>query len=159
MTAAAPSAPEHTVVHQLADRMRCRAPRVRADESYACRVLAVAEHDERVAEVRVNRSAASVTIRWAEPLPGPEQSSAHMEAMLRDAEHASMSPSPPPISGLEDRGRRLALPATIAGVAGLGRLLGFALPGPVGAAAVLVASLPIARRALHSVTVERRLNI
>jgi Cu2+-exporting ATPase len=139
--------------------MRCRAPRVRADESYACRVLAVAEHDERVAEVRVNRSAASVTIRWAEPLPGSEQSSAHMEAMLRDAEHASMSPSPPPISGLEDRGRRLALPATIAGVAGLGRLLGFALPGPVGAAAVLVASLPIARRALHSVTVERRLNL
>ncbi|MGI9095659.1 MAG: heavy metal translocating P-type ATPase, partial [Thermoleophilaceae bacterium] len=143
----------------MADRLRCRAPRVRTDESYARRVLAAAEQDHRVAEVRVNRSAASVTIRWAEPVPGPEQSPAHLEAVLREAEHTSLGPSSPAISRLEDRGRRLALPATIAGVAGLGRLLGFALPGPVGAAAVLVASLPIARRAVHSIAVKRRLNL
>jgi Cu2+-exporting ATPase len=143
----------------LADRLRCRAPRVRTDESYARRVLAAAEQDHRVAEVRVNRSAASVTIRWAEPVPGPEQAPADLEAVLREAEHTSLGPSSPAISRLEDRGRRLALPATIAGVAGLGRLLGFALPGPVGAAAVLVASLPIARRAVHSIAVKRRLNL
>lgn len=156
---AARGAPEHTVVHQLANRVRCRAPRVRTDESYARRVLAAAEQSDRVAEVRVNRSAASVTIRWAEPVPGPERSPAHMEAVLREAEHASLGPSSPPISGREDRGRRLALPAAIVGVAGLGRVLGFVLPGPVGAAAVLIASVPIARRAAHSVTVDRRLNL
>ncbi len=159
MTAAATVGAEHEVVHLLANRVRCRAPRIRRDESYARGLLAVAERDDRVADVRVNRSAASVTVRWAQPFPSPELAPAHMEALLHDAEHAATDQASPAASSLEERGRRLALPMAIAGVAGLGRLLGFALPGPVGGAAVLVASLPIARRAAHSLTVERRLNL
>lgn len=150
---------EHELVHQLADRVRCRAPRIRTDESYADGLLAVAERDDRVAGVRVNRSAGSVAIRWARPFPNPELAPAHVDGLLRDAERAPIHATSPSSSSLKDRGRRLTLPMAIAVLAGVGRLLGFACPGPLGAAAALVASLPIARRAAHSITVERRLNL
>lgn len=59
----------------------------------------------------------------------------------------------------EGRWPRLVLPGAIAGLAAFGRLLGIAIPGPVGATVVLAASIPIARRAYRSLTVERRLNL
>jgi len=147
---------DHALVHQLADRLRCRAPRLRTDEGYAQRVLALAQSDERVADVRVNRSAASVTVRWSLP---PQDAPARIAELLRDAEAAETHIAPVPVPRSGDRFSRLALPGAVAAVAGLGRLLGIALPGPLGAVAVLAASLPIARRAYHSLTVERRLNL
>ena len=53
---------EQEIVHQLADRLRCREPRLRSDEGYAARVGAVAQSDEGVAGVSVNRSSASVVV-------------------------------------------------------------------------------------------------
>lgn len=159
MTAVAPLAAEHTLVHQLPDRVRCRAPRVRTDASYAARVLAVAQRDDRVADVRVNRSAASVTVRWTTPLCEHADAEVRIGELLHDAATAAVGAAPPPGPALGERFTRLAPPAAIAGVAAVGRVLGLTVPGPLGAVAVLAASLPIARRAWHSVTVERRLNL
>ena len=155
MTALAAPAVEHTVVHRLPGRLRCHVPRLRGDGAYAARLLAVAERDERVAEVRVSRAAASVTVRWSSPGGRAE---AAIAELVRDADLAATDGAAK-VRGLGDRVPRLALPGAIAAVAGLGRLLGCSLPGPLGAAAVLAASLPIARRALHSIAVERRLNL
>ena len=157
---AVPAAPvlEQEVVHQLADRLRCREPRLRSDESYAARVVAVAQSDESVAGVSVNRSAASVAVRWAHPLP-PAEARSRVARFLTAARDTSIHPATAAVSPLGERASRLVLPGAVAGVAALGRLLGFTLPGPVGAVAVLAASLPIARRAFHSITVERRLNL
>ncbi|HEV2819978.1 MAG TPA: heavy metal translocating P-type ATPase, partial [Solirubrobacteraceae bacterium] len=152
------SAPEHTLVHRLPDRVRCRTPRVRTDEAYARRLRAVAEHDDRVAELRVNRPAASVVVRWTTALPEGEPDE-RTGQLLRDAETASPDSLPALRPTPVARWPRLALPAAVAGVAGGARLLGLAVPGPIGALAVLAASLPIARRAVHSLTVERRLNL
>jgi len=156
---AAPPATEHAIVHQLADRLRCRTPRVRSDEAYAVRLRAVAERDARVTDVRVNRPAASVTVRWAAPFPRAAEAHAQVADLLDEAGSAAVDVASAPVSGLGDRWPRLALPTTLAGVAGLARLLGVAVPGPLGAVAVLAASLPIARRAVRSIVVERRLNL
>ncbi len=154
-----PPVADHAVVHQLADRLRCRSPRLRSDEAYVARVLALAQGDERVAQVRVNRSAASVTVRWAAPSPPQEDALVRVVELLGDADATTLEVAAVPVPRFGDRFSRLALPGAVAAVAGLGRVLGFAVPGPLGALGVLAASLPIARRALHSLTVERRLNL
>lgn len=160
MTAVAPSpVVDAAVAHQLVDRLRCRAPRVRTDEAYANRLLTLARRDERVADARVNRAAASVAVRWAGPFPAQDDARARVAQLLRDADDASITSALPTVSRLGDRASRLLLPAALAGIAGLGRVLGFTVPGPIGAVAVLVASLPIARRAAHSIMIERRLNL
>jgi len=156
---AAPAPTGHAVVHQLADRLRCRAPRVRTDESFAAQVREVAQRDERIAEVRVSRAAASLTIRWAAPLPAEAEAKSRVSELLRDAQSARVDLARASRPAARGRWSRVALPAVVAGAAGFGRLLGLTVPGPLGAVAVLAASLPIARRALHSVVVERRLNL
>jgi len=155
---AAATAVEDVVVHQLADRLRCRTPRLRSDARYAARVLAVLQRDEQVRDVRVNRSAASVTVRWTAPFPAHEDAQTRIAELLQAADMASIRPESVP-RRFGERVSRLAFPGAVAGVAAVGRLLGFTLPGPLGAVAVLAASLPIARRAYHSVTVRRRLNL
>ena len=70
---------------------------------------------------------------------------------------ASVAPTTRP--SLRARLPRLALPAIVAAAAGAGRVLGFVLPAPVGGLAIAVGALPIARRAVHTLRVERRLTI
>lgn len=157
MTTAAPTVPVHEVVHQLPDRLRCHAPRVAVDAAYSRRLTAAAGHDDRVASVRINRSAGSVAIRWASSMPAHLARDRVVE-LLRLADTAPTGAAT--VGALfEGRWPRLVLPAAVAAFAGLGRLAGLALPPPIGAAVVLGASLPIARRAYHSLTVERRLNL
>ncbi len=156
---AAPPVADHEVVHQLPDRLRCHVPRLRADEAYAARLLALAQRDGRVGDARVNRWAASVAVRWAAPFPAQDQAEARIGELLHDAQRASTPATPLSGSRFGDRFARLAVAGAVAGLAGLGRLLGLTVPGPLAAIAVLAASLPIARRAVHAVTVERRLNL
>jgi Cu2+-exporting ATPase len=157
VTTAAPTVPVHEVVHQLPDRLRCHAPRITVDAAYSRRLTAAAGHDDRVASVRINRSAGSVAIRWASSMPAHLACDRVVE-LLRLADTAPTGAAT--VGALfEGRWPRLVLPAAVAAFAGLGRLAGLALPPPIGAAVVLGASLPIARRAYHSLTVERRLNL
>jgi hypothetical protein len=55
VTTAGPAVPEHTVLHQFPDRVRCRAPRVASDAAYSRRLTAAAGRDECVSSVRINR--------------------------------------------------------------------------------------------------------
>lgn len=159
MTATGAPAPEHTVVHHLPRRVRCRSARLRADGDFARRVYAVADCDERVAALRVNRSAASLAVRWSGPV-SEDDACERVAELLRVAQASETPPAAPAErSAVAGRWPRLVLPAALATVTGLGRLLGLALPTPVGAAVVLFASAPIARRAYRSVTVEGRLNL
>ncbi len=149
---------EHTIVHELPGRVRCRVPRLRADEEYARRLVALAESDELVAKLRVTQAAASVTIEWVPSVPmegGREQTA----RLLRLAQ---TSPLPPdaPARPLQDGARpRLIVAGVTAVVAVLGRLLGFTIPAPIRAIVILSASVPIMRRAYRSLTVEHRLNL
>jgi Cu2+-exporting ATPase len=159
---AEPSAPapaRHAVVHAVPGRTRWRVPQVRDDAGYARRLEALAEAAPGVRSVRVNRPTASVVVQWAET-PGPAAAAADFAALLaRAAQPGVEVPAPARPDPFRSRLPRLLFPALMAGASGLGRLVGFTFPAPVGALAIFAASLPIARRAYHAVRVERRLSI
>ncbi|MDP9067308.1 MAG: heavy metal translocating P-type ATPase [Actinomycetota bacterium] len=157
MTSGHSVAPEHTVVHELPGRLRCRAVRIRRDEAYARRLTALAEVDESVATVRVMRPAASVAIEWAASVPLADARE-RLVGLLREADEASDAAKPARPS--QDGHRPRLVLVGVAGAAALvARIFGFAIPAPVGAVVILTASIPIARRAYRSLTVDHRLNL
>ena len=153
-------APEHDVVHAIGARVRCRVPLLRGDAGYALRLQSIADAAPAVRSARINRAAASFVVDWA---PGAERLEVAVELArllaraLQPLEQEVLSP--PRADPFRSRLPRLLFPGALAGVAGITRALGFTFPAPLGALAVLVASLPIARRAYHTVRFERRLNI
>lgn len=153
-------APEHVIVHAIAARVRCRVPLIRGDAGYAQRLQAVAEAAPAVRAARVNRAAASFVVDWVPGVERPEVA-VELAGLLARAtqplEHEVLSP--PPADPFRSRLPRLLFPGVLAGVAGVTRAFGFTFPAPLGALAVLAASLPIAQRAYHALCVERRLNI
>jgi Cu2+-exporting ATPase len=152
---------EHDVIHALPGRVRCRVPRVRGSAAYARRLEALAEANPGVQSLRVNRRAASVVVEWTGALE-PATATTQLVALLAAGEqpggdavpvsHARPDP-------FRSRLPRLLFPALMAGVAGLGRVVGLTFPAPLGALAIFAASMPIARRAYHALRVEHRLNI
>jgi Cu2+-exporting ATPase len=101
-----------------------------------------------------------VVVHWAHSLDAEAASIQLAGLLARAAAPAAAEPSSPVRADLfRSRLPRILFPGVMAGVAGLSRLIGLGFPAPVGALAVLAASLPIARRAYHSIRVERRLNI
>lgn len=149
------------MVHALPGRLRCRVPRVRQDAGLAERLEALGEATPAVQSLRVNRQAASVVVRWAAALE-PAAGATELTALLIRAEEPGaegVAPSRTRPDPFRSRLPRLLFPVLMAGAAGLGRAGGFTFPAPLGALAILVAALPIARRAHHALRVERRLNI
>ncbi len=159
-TAGSVRAPEHTVVHAIPARVRASVPLLRHDSAYAERVQVIADAAPAVRSARINRTAASLVINW---VPGAERLEAAVELArllaraMQPLEHEPSSPARP--DPFRSRLPRLLFPGVLAGVSGVTRLLGFTFPAPLGALAVLGASLPIARRAAQALFVERRLNI
>ncbi|MDQ4145210.1 MAG: heavy metal translocating P-type ATPase [Actinomycetota bacterium] len=158
LTGSGHEVPDHIVVHELPNRIRCRSWRIRADVNYARRLVALAESDDRVAKIRVVRPAASVSIEWA-PSQAFEGGREWLAELLQhaDAGSSGLAESFPSIAGAQRP--RLVLAALAGGVAVLGSALGVPVPAPVGALIALSASIPIARRAYRSVTVDHRLTL
>jgi Cu2+-exporting ATPase len=147
-------------VHSVPARVRCRVPRIRDDAAYARRVEALAHAAPAVRSARINRIAASLIVDW---IPGAQRLETAVEIgrlLARATQPLEHEPaSSPRADPFRSRLPRLLFPGIMASAAGVARLLGFTFPAPLGAVAVLVASVPIARRAHHAVRVERRLNI
>ncbi|MDQ3355487.1 MAG: heavy metal translocating P-type ATPase [Actinomycetota bacterium] len=144
----------------MAGRLRLRVPPIAADPAYADRLAGLVRSEQDVLGVRVNRAAASIVVRYR-PLLGDAALRNRLEEHVRSARDATLSggrQADRTGAGLA-RWRGLGLPAVTAALALLGGPLGFAVPAPLIAGAVAGAALPIARRALHSVSVERKLNI
>lgn len=156
----AAGAPPHAIVHGVARRMRARVPRLRDDAAYARRLQALADAAPAVHSVRINRAAACAVIQWADAMDAEAASVALAGLLARAAapdEHEPLPPVRP--DPFRSRLPRILFPGVLAGVASLSRVIGLGFPAPLGAIAVLAASVPIARRAYHSVRVEHRLNI
>ena len=152
--------PAHSVVHSVGPRIRARVPRVRDDAPYVRRLQALGDAAPAVAGLRVNPAAASVVVHWSAPLDDVAAAIQLAALLARAAGPTELEPaSPVRVDPFRSRLPRIVFPGVMAGIAGLSRLVGLGFPAPVGALAVLAASLPIARRAYHSIRVERRLNI
>lgn len=144
------------VVHAVPGRVRCRVDRLRSDSAYARRLTALGRRE---GALSVSPAAASLVLRHP-PEASLAEARARVDELLELADHEPVDPPPAaPRSALQGRWPRLVLPAVMAAIAGLGGIAGMAVPTPVGAIAILAASLPIARRATHALRVERRLNI
>lgn len=147
------------LVHAVPGRLRFRVPAVARDRSYSERLVALALSDASLTGVRMNRAAGSITIHH-EALQAQSEVAGRFEELVRTARDPGLE-----LARAEPQGhgpgawRRLGLPALTAGLAVLSGPLGLAVPAPLVAGAVGVAAIPIARRAVHSLRAERRLNI
>jgi Cu2+-exporting ATPase len=147
------------LLHSVGGRLRLRVPAIAADRPYARRVAALARGEADVADVRVNRAAASIAVRY-EPTVPAERMRARIEALVARARDVSVAlPQTAAPAAREGASAHLGPPAMTAGLAVLAGPLGVAVPAPLIAGAVALAAVPIARRALHSVRAERRLSI
>ena len=157
----APAAsPAHTIVHRCGARMRVRVPRVREDAAYAHRLQALSEAMPAIDSARVNRSAASVVVQWDGSADAAQAEVELAGLLARATATGEAAPgSAVRVDPFRSRLPRILFPGVLAGVAGLSRVVGLGFPAPIGALAVLAASLPIARRAYRSIRFERRLNI
>ncbi len=155
------AAPGSRLVHAVPGRLRYHVPRVAADAGYAEQLAVVSEASPDVLSVRVNRAAGSVVVRYVRSASDLAIRDA-VERHVAAAVHAGPHPAPSAARRAardQPRWRAIALPALTAGLALLGGPLALPVPAPLMAAAVGATALPIARRAWHSLRVERRLNI
>ncbi len=149
-----------SVVHAIPGRVRFHIPRIAADSHYVRRLTWLAESDAHVANVRVNPAAASLAVNYHRGTMTDATMQAHLAGIIhaaRDAvlpEMTAESPSAPAHNTWE----RLKLPALATGIAVLGSI-GLPIPAFVIIGTVAVAATPITKRAMHSLTVEHRLNI
>ncbi|MDP8911490.1 MAG: heavy metal translocating P-type ATPase [Actinomycetota bacterium] len=144
-------------MHVVPGRIRLRVPRVRVDREYATKLANLPAGSEGIIAVRVNPSAASVVVRHHAEIPHPA-----LLERLRNELQAAADAAAVPVrqrEAREPRRIRRRLPPSLAVVAALGRLVGVSIPAPFIAVAVAVAAMPIARRARHSLLVEKRANI
>ncbi len=150
----------YQVVHAVPGRVRLGLPRVAVDSPYADRLAALLQSGTEIAGVRINNTAGSIVLHF-EPTVRVEtvlrslgdKVEAARDTTLPGARTATGRHIPP------GRWRRLALSGLTGGLTILAGPLGVPLPAPLIAAFVAAASFPIARRAGHSLRVERKLNI
>ena len=148
------------LVHAVPGRLRLRVPTIASDPACAERLAGLLESDPDVTGVRLNPAAGSLVVRCQTATPIDELQDRIDEEVRAARGRVLPGRRPGAQQSLDGSGwRRLALPALTAGLAILGGPLGLAVPAPLIVGTVAAASLPIARRAVHSLRVERRLNI
>lgn len=139
--------------------MRVRVPRLAGDPGYAQRLSALVREDDKVTGVRVNRAGASLVVS-CEPTLARDAVLAMLADKVRLAgEAGAVAHAEPHRPVLQANRLRLARPLLPAGLALLAGPLRLGIPAPLIVGAVVFAAVPIARRALRSLSEERRLNI
>lgn len=151
--------PAPHVVHSTPTRVRCRVPGLREDPAYARRLQTLVDADPATRSARINRSAGCLVVQWIDPIDGRTASVKVAGLLARAAVPVEHEPSPIRVDPFRSRLPRILFPGAMAAVGALSRAIGIAYPAPLGGFVILAASLPIARRAYHSIRFERRLNI
>ncbi len=152
------SAVVYRVSHSMPGRVRFTIPRIAADAQYARNVTALVESAPDVSRVRVNVAAASVAVSYQTGRVQEAEMRSRLVALLQSArDSAPATGTSRPVG--HSTWQRLTLPAVSTALAVLGGPLGVMIPAPIIVGVVAAASVPIARRAVASVMVERRLNI
>ena len=150
--------PPH-LVHSTPTRVRCRVARLRDDAAYARRLQTLVDADPMTRGARINRAAASVVVQWTDPVDRQTASVRVAGLLARAAAPVEHESSPLRVDPFRSRLPRILFPGAMAAVGALSRAMGIAFPAPIGGLVIFAASLPIARRAYHSIRYERRLNI
>ncbi len=173
------------LVHHIPGRARFRVPLLGQSPHYAEKLRGTLASVPEIRDVRINRAAQSLIVRYQTNQPIAELVEKCLFPLLLDHSQLSalalqsaavplvsrQSALPPPERderpstpsqlrvGGSEQWSSLRLPATAAVLAFLCRLPRFAILRPLAILAVLAAALPVARRAFHSLVVRQRLNI
>ncbi|MBD2667023.1 Cd/Co/Hg/Pb/Zn-translocating P-type ATPase [Richelia sinica FACHB-800] len=145
----------YRIVHSIPGRVRFRVPLLASDEAYALHLETLLQADNRVIGVRINRHAASIAINYQ--LAGNDCQSFFQDVELSLQLATIIQNTLPTPSMTEEEESGVKLPALAAFLA----LLGLTIPIPTSiiASVVALAAWPVAKRAYHSLTVNRKLNI
>jgi Cu2+-exporting ATPase len=150
-------------VHSIAGRIRLRVPQLKENTAYAPKLEATLSTYPGVRHVRINRLSASLVVGYAPEVLGEGEIVQIVGDWIEKIAQKMAPELPAPVPSLEhsEGWSSLRLPLVAASVALLSRSLprwGLALR-PVAAIAFILVAFPVAKRAWHSVVVERRLNI
>ncbi|HAX85147.1 MAG TPA: heavy metal translocating P-type ATPase [Cyanobacteria bacterium UBA11370] len=161
-----------SVVHVVPGRIRFRVPLLAQNSNYADRLEKIIESDSSVTESRINRKAASIAICYNRIGRSDSEMRSHLAHLIqaaRDQEDVEDNQSQDSAIGsfpvtkdsiqlsTESDSPNLKLPALATFLALLG--LRFPIPKPIIASSIIVAALPVAKRAFNSLTIDRKLNI
>lgn len=163
-----------SLIHAIPGRARFRVPRLSFDPKYADDLQTLIESDVRVTQVRVNRAAASIAITYKIKQLSDAEMHQHLvrliqEAGLRNGREdkgswsqigaSYSSPLSHQPSSEDSDWSDLSLPLLATVLAFFGGPLRFPIPKFIIAGSVTAAGLPVAKRAMESLFVQRRLNI
>jgi len=152
----------YRVVHSTPGRVRFRIPRIAHDSNYAQRLQRLLAAEPQVTSVRLKPAAASVVIRY---LPGEPDSQmrSRLGKLIQLATNAALTipenPTQPENSPEPGNWSRLKLPTLATVISLVSGPLGLSFHPLIIGGTIALATIPVARRALESITQERRLNV
>ncbi|QLE55642.1 heavy metal translocating P-type ATPase [Nostoc sp. TCL26-01] len=159
------SAPQvtYSVVHAVPGRLRWRVPRLRNDASYVKRLQTLLEADSLVSGVKIKPSAASLTVTYKSSAVSDAKMRSRLGCLIVAASdpgivllHPQKAASP---ESEEMSWPGLQLSALATGLAILGGPVGLSIPPLVTAGTIVLATLPVFKRALEGIVSERKLTI
>ncbi|MEQ9671367.1 heavy metal translocating P-type ATPase [Coleofasciculus sp. G2-EDA-02] len=154
----------YRVVHSTPGRVRFRIPRIAHDSNYAQRLQRLLAAEPQVTSVRLKPAAASVVIRY---LPGEPDSQmrSRLGKVIQLATNAALTipgnitSTQPENSAKPGDWSRLKLPTLATLISLVSGPLGLSFHPLILGGTIALATIPVARRALESITQERRLNV
>jgi Cu2+-exporting ATPase len=155
----------YQIVHALPGRIRFRIPRLICDRNYIRALKALASLDDKIVSIRIKRAAASAVIRYIPGLLSEAEIRPHLVRLIQLASNPKILGELEGIAFQKESqaGKiswsSLKLPALATTLSLMGGPLGLSISPAIIAGAIAAASLPIARRAMSSVALERRLNV
>jgi cation transport ATPase len=153
----------YQIVHSTPGRLRVRIPRIRWDCAYNQRLEALAAADAKISSIRLKSSAASVTIRYQTKLLKQAESRDYIASLIQLAGN-------PKIANLKSKAQpeqpkqisywsALKFPTLATLLSILGGPVGLWISPVVVGGSIVLAALPIARRAMETIVEQRRINI
>jgi Cu2+-exporting ATPase len=155
----------YQIVHTVPGRVRFRIPKISKDLEYTQALHGLASLDEKILSVRTKRAAASVVISYIPGLLTEEEMFSHLVKLIQLASNPAVMIGR---EGLlsdrqEDKSEvswsALKLPALATFLSLMAGPLGLSISPILVGGAIIMASLPVAKRACESVLAERRLNV
>ncbi|WP_013324223.1 heavy metal translocating P-type ATPase [Gloeothece verrucosa] len=155
----------YRIVHEVAGRIRVRIPKIINDLDYCQALQALASLDEQITELKVKRSAGSVTFYYQPEKLSVKESRAYCSELIELANHPAIYQQRDEIIDECEKSEqkiswsalRLPLAATV--LALLNGPLGFTLPALVVRGVIAAAALPVVKRAWEGILEERKLNV
>jgi Cu2+-exporting ATPase len=153
----------YQVVHSTPGRLRVRIPRIKGDRVYSQKLEALATADAKISSIRLKPSAASVTFRYPTKLLPQAESRDYIANLIQLAGN-------PKVANLTSKAQTqqpkqisywstMKFPTLATLLSILRGPLGLSISPIIVGGSIVLATLPIARRAIETIVEQHRINI